>query len=304
MESGSISIDVLNRLDLESIINYYYINDFESGWTMAEAHSHNAMEVIYVINGTGYMRFLHDVVKLSKNNILVILSSKRHLFYVEKDSGCKLVDIQFNLNAIQSDNKKMSDVGKSFIVFKNDLFSDDGYLKLNDQLNLGECMTRIVVELEEKADDYKMLVKAEIIVLFIRLLRMIKDFVQKNDLTKNMYIHRAINYINNYLSEPLTPESVAKEVCISADYLMHLFKNITGCSIMEYINQTRMEQAKQLLIHTNIKVSDVSLDVGISNFQYFSTLFKKYTGISPSKFRKISHLKGYDENNTNVKVLL
>ena len=63
-------------------------------------------------------------------------------------------------------------------------------------------------------------------------------------------------------------------------------KKKTGINLKDYINEYRIEQAKELLKHGDANVSDVAFAVGFDNFSYFSTLFKKVTGVSPSAWQK------------------
>lgn len=63
-------------------------------------------------------------------------------------------------------------------------------------------------------------------------------------------------------------------------------KNLTGMGVNDYINNTRIERASYLLIHTKLDISEIAYDLGFSYQRYFSTLFKKMKGISPSEFRE------------------
>jgi len=97
----------------------------------------------------------------------------------------------------------------------------------------------------------------------------------------------AVTYINqNYFNPNLGLSDVAKYIHTNTAYLSRVFKKEMGIGISEYMNRLRMEQASRLLRETNIKVADVAEKVGIEDARYFSSLFKRYTGISPSLYRK------------------
>jgi len=68
--------------------------------------------------------------------------------------------------------------------------------------------------------------------------------------------------------------------------LSKMYKKQTGISLKDYISEYRIEQAKILLRKSELLVSDVAEEVGFDNFTYFSTLFKKYTGMTPNQYRK------------------
>ncbi|MCC2727878.1 helix-turn-helix transcriptional regulator, partial [Blautia sp. MSK22_86] len=65
-----------------------------------------------------------------------------------------------------------------------------------------------------------------------------------------------------------------------------MFRKDIGTSLNDYINSLRVEKAKHLLENTNTKVIDIALEVGFDTLPYFSSVFKKYTGVSPAEFRK------------------
>jgi len=100
------------------------------------------------------------------------------------------------------------------------------------------------------------------------------------------YLTAATDFINLNLEEKITPAMVAEAVHLSSGYLMMLFKAHLGTSIMEYTCRKRIEKSKELLVEREKRISEIALEVGISNSQYFSVLFKKYTNLTPNEYRK------------------
>jgi len=100
------------------------------------------------------------------------------------------------------------------------------------------------------------------------------------------YLKEAIDFINDNLEETITPKLVADAVHLSSGYLMMLFKQHMNTSIMDYTYKKRIEKSKVLMQDKNIKISQAASAVGIPNSQYFSVLFKKYTGMTPKEYRK------------------
>lgn len=86
--------------------------------------------------------------------------------------------------------------------------------------------------------------------------------------------------------QSLSREDIASHVFLNPDYLTRVFKKDTGVSISDYLQQQRIEYAKQLLEQTEQSVSDIALSSGYSNLSYFSTMFKKATGIGPADYRR------------------
>ncbi len=95
----------------------------------------------------------------------------------------------------------------------------------------------------------------------------------------------------NYSTPNLSLETVAGFTGLSARYLGKLFKGTINMPFNEYLNQTRLEKARELLEDTNEPAFKISESVGIYNVTYFSTLFKKTYGLPPSQYREQIALK-------------
>ena len=78
---------------------------------------------------------------------------------------------------------------------------------------------------------------------------------------------------------------------LSSSYLGKLFKSTMGMSFSEYLSHTRLEKARDLLLTTEETAFRVSESVGMYNVSYFTTLFKKKYGVTPSMYREQAALK-------------
>lgn len=97
---------------------------------------------------------------------------------------------------------------------------------------------------------------------------------------------QAIALLNQYYSEEIGLEYVAKEVGVSGAYLSRLFKAQLNKSFSEYLLEVRLSNVKQLLIATNKSIMEIANETGFCNGDYLSTCFKKNEGVTPSSFRK------------------
>ena len=96
-----------------------------------------------------------------------------------------------------------------------------------------------------------------------------------------------VTYIELNLMERLSLSYLANMFHISHSYLSTLFKNETGKTITDYINQKRVDQACLYLRDTDLKVIDIASRVGINDLNYFTKIFKKYKKMTPSHYRQI-----------------
>ena len=100
-------------------------------------------------------------------------------------------------------------------------------------------------------------------------------------------VRETIKYIQDNYSKDITVEMAAREQFISSSYLMHLFKDSIGKTFIECLTDYRIQVAKQLLKDPKYKIYEVSESVGYDDVKYFSQIFKKTTGITPSEYVKV-----------------
>ena len=93
-------------------------------------------------------------------------------------------------------------------------------------------------------------------------------------------------YIGENYAQRLTKADIAAQVFLNPDYLAKLFKKETGTALTDYLTQVRIEKAKALLRDETISLTDVATQTGFDYYSYFSTIFKRATGVSPSDYRK------------------
>jgi len=99
-------------------------------------------------------------------------------------------------------------------------------------------------------------------------------------------VDSATEYIRSNVRKNITLLDVAEAVFISQYYLSHVFREVLGCTVIEYITKVKMETAKKLLHNPKNSVADVSEKLGFGDTSYFSKVFKKNEGITPTQFRK------------------
>ncbi|MOA07209.1 HTH-type transcriptional activator Btr [compost metagenome] len=113
---------------------------------------------------------------------------------------------------------------------------------------------------------------------------------RKQEEKTQAYIEQAMMYMQEKLEMNMTLEELAAYTNISKQHLNYVFKQATGCAPIDYYLRLKMQRACQLLDLTNNSVKEISLLIGFSDPYYFSRLFKKIIGTSPSEYR--SQLKG------------
>lgn len=100
-------------------------------------------------------------------------------------------------------------------------------------------------------------------------------------------IQQALTYINNHFADPdMTLKTVSENVALSPSHFSTIFSQALGRTFIEYLTEQRINYAKNLLVTTDDKLTTITLEVGYNDSNYFSYLFKKKEGVSPTEYRK------------------
>lgn len=102
---------------------------------------------------------------------------------------------------------------------------------------------------------------------------------------KNILIYEAEKFIDENFEKGITVSEVTKSIGVSLSYLSRIFREETGNTLINYINQKKIEKAKVYLRSTDMKIYEIASALGFENTTYFSYFFKKSTGMSPKEYK-------------------
>lgn len=111
-----------------------------------------------------------------------------------------------------------------------------------------------------------------------------------NQRVYSLHVQKAIDYIEKNITEDLSLDQVVDYLKLNKTYFCKLFKENTGKTFSQYVNQVRIEYSKKLLEDTNMSILDVALAVGYNNSNYFHKAFKERLGITPYNYRQLTKL--------------
>ncbi|HZH93324.1 MAG TPA: AraC family transcriptional regulator [Tissierellaceae bacterium] len=101
----------------------------------------------------------------------------------------------------------------------------------------------------------------------------------------SLHVNRADHYISANYHEKITLDDISTYLGLDRTYFSSLYKKETGKSFTQSLNDHRIEKSKSLLLDGNSSIMDIALAVGFSNQNYFNSVFKSITGLTPSEFR-------------------
>lgn len=124
---------------------------------------------------------------------------------------------------------------------------------------------------------------------FKLLCEMARDTNRSELDAQNRKIKPGLTYLQNNFTEDFSVEQLAEMCCLSVGRFRRIFSQCVGMTPVEYRNKLRIQKAVTLLKSGDYTVSEVAESVGICDLKYFSKLFKRYTGISPSTMKKYAY---------------
>lgn len=99
-------------------------------------------------------------------------------------------------------------------------------------------------------------------------------------------IAKCIDYINQNIHAHISVEDIARQINVTSSYLSRLFRKETSITIMDYVRNRKIAAAKDLLLHTDFSIADVSYILAFNDQSHFTDVFRKAVGTTPKKFRE------------------
>jgi len=114
---------------------------------------------------------------------------------------------------------------------------------------------------------------------------MVDDFHDYRKKYKSQ-IKDAVHFIRKNYVTKIKLKQISKSAALSMFHFSRIFKTVTRMTPFEYVTRRRIARAKELLLMTDVPITEISFDIGFESMTTFSNLFKKRVGMSPSEFRK------------------
>lgn len=121
---------------------------------------------------------------------------------------------------------------------------------------------------------------------FVEIARLSAETDENKSFSGLQLANEVITFLNANYNRKLTGAIIEGELSYNFDYINQLFHRYFNCTVFQTLNKIRMEKAKTLIISSEISMSRIAAEVGYNDEAYFSKVFKKSTGLSPSQYRQ------------------
>lgn len=250
------------------------IKNFVNHNSAKRVHFHEEIEILYLTKGCDRVISNMQEHDVKAGDIVFVNGKELHTGCLcGRDSTyyCIQVKTDFFHNLIENE----------YVIFEN-IIRDDIASSLLDKLIL-----------EEKKGGFKsaIAVKKTLYEFFEYISENFARFIFSGEEYKKHFkrldtFNSVIEYIDEHYRESISADSLAARFFISTSYFSHLFKERANMSFVEYLNETRLRHARTLLENEDLSIGEISLNVGFNDINYFSRIFKKKVGITPTEYRR------------------
>lgn len=254
-------------------------------------HWHEDMEFLLILKGEIALNKDNAIYNLKPGDLAFINSHHYHSTqHISKENLILILQIQPDfIEKFEPDIKKMF----FKFTYMKDNTKEQPPVEIVQSIRTSMC--RIMWEKRTKNSGYKMVIESSLFSILGILLRDVDYDIRSDQFSfsnqEYMDIHsrlkKIVDYIENNYQEKPTLEEIALQENITESYLSRFFKKYMNCGFRDYLNTFRLNKSLQELIETDDSITNIAYSAGFSNLNTFNSLFHKYHGTTPSKWRQI-----------------
>ena len=246
-------------------------------------HQHEYFEFVYVLRGTATRKMSDAQIPVSAGDYYVANPLTAHGYEDIRD--LEVVNCLFLPEYI---DRELTDCPSISSLLSNHVlrFGVPVDIPIADRVfrDTDGMVLKIVKNMEQEYADRR--------TGYMEILRcyLVQLLVYATRATESRSPHQAVTKVMDYLkfhySEPLSLETISRQVRYTPQYLSSLFSNEMGMSIQVFLQRMRIEEACKLLVSTALQMTEIAALVGYQDVRHFSKVFRRYQTVSPREYRK------------------
>lgn len=246
-----------------------------------EWQAHSEIEINCVESGCCMLGVDDVYISLKAGEGIVLFPGVNHCFLADVRQSCRITQVEFRLNAPESLCGNL-DFLRSAV-----LGASPRFVKLHDCRSVIAVMKQLCDSHRKKSPDMLLSLKEDFAYaqLYLCLSEKIAEEKKRAFCAQESIIGPILQYIQSNLSEKLDMEALCAQYGLSSRYVRRQFQKETGMSSSQYITMLRISKAKELLWDLSQSVTEVAARTGFGSSQYFSRVFRAYTGQTPKEYR-------------------
>lgn len=258
-------------------IVFEYVN--QKRYESSNAHWHTNLELVYLLMGEAKIVVNDQIHEAQSGDIIIFNTNDIHRIEAVSD--------EIHYYSLVLDHKFCNDQG--FDTMNND------FNVVTEDLEMRNIFQIIGHEMNKEKKYYQDAVRAlsiTMLILLFRNQRVAKEQRIDTDVPQVHYVKEAMEYIHQHYDQDLSLDEIANHVGISKYHFSRVFKDVTSLTINQYINNLRCKQARQLLLTTELPVSQIAEQTGFRSVSYFTKAYKRLFSQTPTESRKESTVQG------------
>lgn len=273
------SLDVSNKISCSMFGRMKQTN----GWESNSPRIIDKNLFVFVIDGGATFDIEDTIYEVSIGDILIIPAET--WYSAKTEDFCEYFFFHFSGKIEKADAEPaFSTINNSFSFVLQELEREYIYfnLKVGNKDVFNKVYTSIINCMEYRsysAQSGRLLFDAE----FSKIMFLLGEIVERAHNNIPTVVKKMIIYIKKNLTKPLSLSEISSECSVSAPYASRIFKKHMNMTVTEYINSEKLYYACDLIRNTSMNISEIADYLGYCDVFYFSKLFKKKFGISPSK---------------------
>lgn len=231
-------------------------------------------QLIYIASGKGEFYFHGKKEIVNAGNMVIYRPKEEQRYYYYGVDQTEVYWVHFTGNNVTN------------ILRQHGISDDMHIIYTGTSLEYKRIFTSIINELRFCKSEYEELCVYYLLELLILTHRLSSEKPRKSNLLTMQEMEQAVQYFSQNYNSPISIDEYAHSHNFSISWFIQSFKQYTGTTPTQYLLFLRISNAKNLLENTSFNISEISRAIGYENPLYFSRIFKKQSGLSPSEYRK------------------
>ncbi len=257
---------------------------------MEEPHGHDFNELVIVVDGRATHRVGVESYEIEKGDAFVILGQMTHHYPAVR--GLSLINILYDPGFLRDRREDIGEVPGFHALFEIEpMIRRTG--RFRNRLRLDPealaVVLQMIAEMEEELETKRPGYRAMSTANFERLVCYLSRYYTRSDPASARIVPRlgrVLSLIERRFAGSLSSEILSREAGMSVTNFNRRFREVTGYSPIDYLLRFRVSRAKHLLRTSELTVTDIGLEVGFCDGNYFARQFRRVTGESPRDFRR------------------
>ena len=261
-----------------------YVNTFQNHLKehrfIESLHRHDFYVLVLFTNGTGLHKIDFDTFDITKGSLFLMQPGQIHLWELSSDIDGYIVFFSKEIYNLHFRDKKIEE----YLFFQSSKNKPELVLNIDEMKQIQPFFELIVNENQEDQLQKKDKMLNLLDCILVEILRIYN--IESNHLTST-YNHKLKEFeilLEEYYKIEKSPSFYADKMSITLKHLNRISKNILNITITELITRRVILESKRIMVDKNKTIAQIADELGYSNYSYFSKLFKKSVGITPTEF--------------------